>query len=62
MKDPQTRYLVFDLSDIVNIRIVCANLDCRGETMCPLDTDYKMLRRAGGLRCMIAPPPRWVSM
>jgi len=38
----QESKIVFDLSDIVNIRLVCANPGCRGGTMCPLDADYKI--------------------
>ena len=38
----QEAKIVFDVSDIVNIRITCANPACRGETMCPLNADYKI--------------------
>ena len=33
---------MFDISDIVNIRVVCLNPDCQGETMRPLGSKYRI--------------------
>ena len=38
----QERKIVFDVSDIVNIRVVCLNSKCHGETMCPLGGKYRI--------------------
>lgn len=51
----QETRIVFDLSDIVNIRLVCANPECGGETMCPLGSKYQIPEK-----CPYC-PERWIT-
>ena len=38
----QESKIVFDISDISNIRVVCLKPECLGEIMCPLGSKYRI--------------------
>ncbi len=40
----QESKIVFDISDISNIRVVCLDPGCLGEIMCPLGSKYRIPR------------------